>query len=279
MHKSCDVQIKAAGADDGLLDGQFRAIVSVFGNKDSYGDVILPDAFDETLAEWKASGDPIPVYWSHQMSDPDMNIGYVIDAKATDVGLEVLAQLDVEDGSPKAQQVYKLLKGRRVKQFSFAYDVLDGGAVEKDGDSFYELRKLKLYEVGPTPVGANSETELLAVKRAALSAQSVADDVLDGLKVGRVLSAKHESTLREALDALDASAAQIKSVLSAVAPSDDDSKAGTTRTSKASDADSIKHREDDGSPVVGQCEESARKSTVELWEIDLSLTELEGASL
>jgi HK97 family phage prohead protease len=132
MLKSVPAKFKAAGdgpTDDGLLPGQFRAVVSVFGNKDSYGDVIVPGAFSDTLAEWKASGDMIPVYWSHQMSDPLMNIGWVVDAQETKKGLEVLAQLDLEDdGSPQAKYAYKLLKGRRVQQFSFAYDVLDGGA-------------------------------------------------------------------------------------------------------------------------------------------------------
>ncbi len=100
--KSCPVQVKAAGTADGLAEGQFRAVVSVFGNKDSYGDIVMPGAFAETLAEWAAKGTPIPVFWSHQMSDPEMCIGEVIEAKETDQGLEVLAQLDIDDAaSPK----------------------------------------------------------------------------------------------------------------------------------------------------------------------------------
>ena len=34
LRKSCPVQIKAAGEADGLSDGQFRAVVSVFGQRD-----------------------------------------------------------------------------------------------------------------------------------------------------------------------------------------------------------------------------------------------------
>ena len=202
LMKSCPARVKAAGPDDGLADGQFRALVSVFGNKDSYGDVIVPGAFAETLAEWAASGDPIPVYYSHRMDDPDFNIGHVLEARETDEGLEVLAQLDVDDPVPgsKAPQVHRLLKGRRITQFSFAYDVLEGGWAKRqdDGkdDEYYELRKLKLYEVGPTPIGANQETELLAVK-------SAAEGLAREVKAGRVLSAKNESALREARDAID----------------------------------------------------------------------------
>lgn len=268
MHKSCPAQIKAAGTEDGLEAGQFRAVVSVFGNKDSYGDVVMPGAFADTLADWKASGDPIPVYWSHQMNDPDMNIGWVVDAKETDTGLEVLAQLDTEDGaSPKAMQAYRLLKGRRVREFSFAYDVLDGGPAEKDGDSYYELRKLKLYEVGPTPVGANPETELLGVKHAAAHATALAADV----KAGRVLSAKNEDTLREALAALEGSASQLKNVLASV--SKDDTGDQSDDQGKASEGAPVKDEEPEGV----KSEEPNRRSTVDTWAALIQLHEYEGA--
>lgn len=226
MHKTCPVKVKAAGEADGLEEGQFEAIVSAFGNKDSYGDVVIPGAFADSLKEWEASGDPIPVYWSHRMDDPDYNIGWVLEAKEVDEGLWVKAQLDPD--SAKAQQVYRLLKGRRVTQFSFAYDIGEAAWVEKDGDSWYELRKLSIYEVGPTPIGANQETELLAVKSAAEHAARIAADV----KAGRVLSAKNETTLRESLTSLEASAEQIKNVLSALDSNSEDGKAKPSEPAK-----------------------------------------------
>lgn len=274
MHKTCPVQIKATGADDDTLaEGQFRAVVSVFGNKDSYGDVVMPGAFKDTLATWEASGDSIPVYWSHQMSDPDMNIGYVVSAKETDQGLEVVAQLDTEDeGSPKAKQAYRLLKGRRVTQFSFAYDVEEGGFVEKDGDSYFELRKMRLYEVGPTPIGANTETELLAVKTAAQRARVIAAD----LKAGRVLSTKNESTLREALSSLEASTAQIKNVLAAVEKQpeqgDDDAKANTPVEASATGPAK------DEEPPAAKSEEPRRVTSASTWAARIAITDLEGAT-
>lgn len=193
--KNQPVKIKA-GPDDGLAEGQFQAYASVFGNKDSYGDVVVKGAFTDTLKEWDASGAPIPLLFGHNMSDPDYNIGHVVKAVEDDHGLLVTAELDLEN--PKAVQTYRLLKGRRINQMSFAYDVLDGGAVTKtaDGvdDSSYELRKLKLYEVSVVPIGANQETEVLAVKAAI--------DALTGEKAGRVLAAKHIDSLRSAQEAI-----------------------------------------------------------------------------
>lgn len=261
MHKTCDVQIKATGTEDGLGEGQFRALVSVFNNVDSYGDVIVPGAFTDTLADWEASGDPIPVYWSHQMQDPEMNIGYVLEAAETDLGLEVLAQLDTgDDASPKARQAYRLLKGRRVKQFSFAYDVEDGGPVTKDGDTHYELRRLKLHEVGPTPVGANPATELLAVKQAAERVTTEA------------LSATDADTVREALASLEATAAQLKNVLASGDHAEDEA----TTQEDASEGGPAK---DEEPPTGAKSKEPTRHPSAATWATRIRMTELEGVTL
>lgn len=208
--KSCPVSIKAAGEPDGLPAGQFEAIVSVFDNVDAYGDVVIPGAFKNTLEEWKASGNPIPIYYSHRMDDPDFNIGHVVDAAEllagderlpADLkelgGLWIKGELDVETPIPgsKAPQVHRLLKGRRVTQFSFAYDVIELAEAKRDGEDVLELIELKLYEVGPTPIGANQATDLLAVK-------SLAEATVRDVKAGRTLSAKNEDLVRSAHQAL-----------------------------------------------------------------------------
>lgn len=209
--KSCPVRIKAAGEHEGTDEGTFEAIVAAY-NLDSVGDKITPGAFADTLAEWKGRGDPIPVLWSHMSQDPDYHIGEVLEAEERPEGLWVKARIDTEPGS-KAAQVYKLLKGRRVTQFSFAYDVEEGAWVDqKDGEGYYELRKLKLYEVGPTLIGANQATELLDVKsadgatmRIAVEGASAAQteelrQALTGAmaaKAGRTLSAKNEERVKE----------------------------------------------------------------------------------
>lgn len=174
--KNAPAKVKAAG-DGGLEEGQFEAVVSVFGNRDSVGDVVIPGAFTDTLAAWEAKGDPIPVLWSHSWNDPFAHLGTVIKAEERDEGLWVRGELDLDND--KAAQVYRLLKGRRVTQFSFAYDVVEGAFVETDESVYYELRKLDLFEVGPTLIGANQETELLAVKAHDLAARLKSGDTID----------------------------------------------------------------------------------------------------
>lgn len=195
MHtRDYDVAVKAVGKDDGLEDGQFEAIVSVFNTIDSYGDVVVPGAFTEDLEQWAASGDPLPVIWAHDWMDPFSHVGYSISATEDARGLKVKGQLDLDN--PKALQVYRLLKGRRIKQFSFAFDVLEAGFGTRDDQEVYELRKLKVYEVGPCLIGVNQDTELLAVKAQALAKAQQ--------KSGRVLSTKNFESLTAAHEAIGA---------------------------------------------------------------------------
>lgn len=158
-YKAATVAIKA-GPEDELGEGEFIGYASVFGNVDSYGDIVEPGAFAKTLSEWEDDQLAIPVLWGHDFSDPFSNIGSVVSAKEDDKGLRVHCKLDLDNH--KAAQVYRLLKSNRVGKMSFAYDVIEG---EKRDDG-YHLRELKLYEVSIVPIGANDETEIVAVKAA-----------------------------------------------------------------------------------------------------------------
>lgn len=224
--KHATVRLKA-GPADGLAEGQFEAYASIFGNVDSYGDVVRPGAFAKTLEDWAGSASFLPVLFGHNMMDPDYNIGHVVEAVEDEKGLRVLAQLDLD--TPKGQQVHKLLKGKRINQMSFAYDVIDGGPATVDGVDVWELREVKVYEISVVTIGANDETEILAVKMAA--------DVLSGgLKEGRVLSAKHVDSLRAARDSIDA-------VLEAAEIVNDQGKASGTGDVKDEGAERVKFEE------------------------------------
>ena len=207
-----------AGPDAGLEQGEFVAYASVFGNVDSYGEVVQRGAFAESLAEWAKSDNPIPLLWGHNMADPDYNIGHIVEAVEDDHGLKVRAVIDME--SPKAAQVYRLLKSGRVAQMSFAFGVDKESYVEPEsqdnGDGtktvtpgYWLLEKLSLYEVSVVPLGANQATEELAVKSAAhaLAAQA-----------GRI----SQERLKDAVAALDAARGELTAMLSADPGGDED---------------------------------------------------------
>lgn len=76
--------------------------------------------------------------------------------------MKVTAKFDLEN--PKAKQVFRLVKEKRLTQMSFAYDIVEAGMAERDGTPVYELKELKLLEVSVVPIGANPETEILDAK-------------------------------------------------------------------------------------------------------------------
>lgn len=166
--KNVPAQIKAAPQEGEQPEGRFTAVVSVFNTVDSVNDVVLPGAFQKSLADWEAKGTPLPVVWSHDWNDPFSHIGYVVDAKETDTGLQVTGQLDLDN--PKAKQVFNLLKGGRIRNWSFSYDIDNASRGERNGKSVQELHELTVHEVGPCLVGAHRSTDTVEVKTAAVSA-------------------------------------------------------------------------------------------------------------
>lgn len=259
--KSCLIKVKA-GPSDGLKEGEFIAYASVFGNKDSYGDIVQPGAFAKTLADWESKSIPIPLLWGHNMADPDFNLGLILEASEDERGLKVHAQLDME--SPKSAQTYRLLKSGRVSQMSFAYSIIEGEWVEPVGedktykDAYYSLKELELYEVSVVPIGANQETEILAVKSAAHSLQA---------KAGRALSSKNESTIRDVVDQLEAAATSLKGVLPADEADEDEEDQDQTSGEEPSPGKSAQ------TPPV----KTTPSPSVSLAALDLQLLELEGS--
>lgn len=160
--KTMQIDVKAID----LEEGQFEGYAAVFGNKDSYGDVIVPGAFTDTLSQdFATDGKGVPTYWCHDFKDPFKNLGSTLWAKEDAKGLRVRVQLDLD--TQNAKQTLKLLKEGRVNQMSFGYSVLEGAFVESEEHGFYyEIRKVKLHEVSVVPIGANQETEILAAKDA-----------------------------------------------------------------------------------------------------------------
>lgn len=260
-------EYKALEDADGKATGQVEALVSVFNNVDLQGDRILPGAFQKSIAEWKASGDPVPVVFSHDWGDVWSHIGVVDDMRESEDGLVVKYSLDIQD-NPVAAQAYRLMKRRSLKEHSFAYDIVKERTA-KDGAN--ELQELKVIEVGPTLKGANPETELIGVKGALEALADAAEEKAipitttstttnaanvtvtgDGFlspveyKAGRAVSATNEKRIRDAITAVqDASKALEEILVSLEATSTVEDNKASTPTAKSEE------------PIVANDEEHA----------------------
>lgn len=243
LTKTCPAYFKAA--TDG--SGTFEAVVSVFNNVDLIGDVVLLGAFADVPND--PDNEPVPVVWSHSWQDPYAHIGKLLDhaelapgdarlperLKALggwwNMGAVDLEPLSGDEPNRLAAQVSRLLTTRRVREFSFAYDIIDGAAGERNGERVFELRKLNVFEVGPTLKGMNPDTALIDAKR---YLERLAVEVHDRTKAGRVLSAANEDALREAAKLIGGVLSKLDSDAAAEAD-DDGGKAEEPAGAKAED--------------------------------------------
>ena len=128
---------------------------------DSYGDIIEPGAFTETIEKRKATGHPFPLCFNHDFSAV---IGAVDSIEEKDIG--PYAEASFLD-TTQAQDVRKMLQSGAIYQFSFAYDVLDRRdptEEEKKAGIQNVLKKVELFEVSIVTVPANQHAVVTEVK-------------------------------------------------------------------------------------------------------------------
>ncbi|PKU90757.1 phage major capsid protein [Bifidobacterium pseudolongum subsp. globosum] len=155
--------LKAVDAVSDTGKGTFDALVSVYGVRDSQGDVIQPGAFAKSIEKWGGGENPIPVMYSHQWNDPTATIGSVTGMRETAKGLVISAQLDLDN--PKGAQAYKLLKQGLIREFSVGGEESDLVREKTEtGDYVTKVGNFDLWEVSLCLRGANRDTQLLSVK-------------------------------------------------------------------------------------------------------------------
>lgn len=145
-------------ADKVSDDGTFTGYGSVFGNVDSYREVVAKGAFSESLKALKKAGDPLPALWQHRGDSP---IGGYDVLEEDDHGLKVEGFLLIDEVA-QAREAHALMKRRVVKGLSIGYYVQADSYDEKE--KVRTLTKLDLVEISIVTFPANSEAMIDAVK-------------------------------------------------------------------------------------------------------------------
>lgn len=157
-HKTKTFEVKAKADDFGIIEGYFSTYDET---PDSYGDIIAPGAFTETLKKRAESGHPFPLCFNHDFSKV---IGAVDSVEDTENGPFIKAHfLDTE----LAQDVRKMLQSGSIYQFSFAYDVLGWERPTEEQAKqgiFNVLTKLEVFEISVVTVPANQNAVVTEVK-------------------------------------------------------------------------------------------------------------------
>lgn len=153
LYKNFDIK---ADEGTGTVSGYFSTYDPI---PDSYGDIVAPGAFTETIKAREDTGHPFPLCWNH---DLDQIIGKVDSIEDTEKGPLMTASFF---DTPLAQEKREIVKSGVVYQFSFAYDIEEAGPVKlEDGTKVNELRELNLYEVSIVPIPANQNAVMTEVK-------------------------------------------------------------------------------------------------------------------
>lgn len=143
-------------------EGEFEGYGSVFGVKDSYGDVVVKGAFGKSLDDWKERGTLPSMLWQHDAHEP---VGVYAEMKEDDHGLYVRGKILTEAGDLE-RRAHAHVKAGSVRGLSIGYSIPIGGIeFDKDNDA-YLLKQINLWEVSLVTFPANPEAEIDTVKAA-----------------------------------------------------------------------------------------------------------------
>lgn len=141
-------------------EGVFSGYGSVFGNVDSYKEIVAPGAFSDSLAEWKASGRLPPVLWQHRSGEP---VGPHLEMFEDAHGLFTKGHLLVND-VVRAKEARALMKAKAVNGLSIGFVPREDTFDKITG--IRTLTKIDLWEVSIVTFPANPAAQIANVKSA-----------------------------------------------------------------------------------------------------------------
>lgn len=139
-------------------DGTFSGYGSIFGNKDSHNEIVMPGAFAKSLAEHQRKGTRPKMFWQHRMDEP---IGSWTACNEDGKGLHMTGRLNMD--VQRGKEAYALLKSGDIDGLSIGYRVRDYDQDEKT--STIRLKELDLMEVSVVSLGSNDRARVSSIKQ------------------------------------------------------------------------------------------------------------------
>jgi HK97 family phage prohead protease len=195
-------------------------IFSVFGNRDSYNDVIQPGAFAKTIQERAGR---IVHLWQHDMQAPPIaRVVGLRELTRAELPPELLRDFPEASGgaevtreyldTPRANEVLQNIKAGVPLQMSFAFDAVKYD-FEELPDAKYEweqqrnLREVRLWETSDVLWGANEAT--LASKADAAALLHELRGTLRRLLSAQKAGARHSNRDTELINSIAAAAVEL----------------------------------------------------------------------
>lgn len=153
--------------------GEFEGYGSVFGVKDTYGDIVAPGAFAASLKVWKSKNRLPAMLWQHRMDEP---IGIFTEMHEDETGLYVKGRLLVDD-DPMAKRAHAHMKAGSISGMSIGY-ILKEWEYDKAKEA-YLLKEIELWEVSLVTFPANDEARVAEVKSSLSSGEIPAQSLVE----------------------------------------------------------------------------------------------------
>lgn len=150
--KNFNLEVKSS-EDEGII----KFYGAIFGNRDSYNDIIVPGAFKKTLEEKGA--EKIKFLFNH---NTDNIIGKILNIQEDEHGLlcEAKMFLDTQEGKEK----FLLLKEKQIDSFSIGYIAKNYEVIIEKKEKTRYLKDIDLFEISLVLMPANEEAKLLSLK-------------------------------------------------------------------------------------------------------------------
>jgi HK97 family phage prohead protease len=167
-YKSFRFSVKATDDAQGLIEA-YGSIFDVLDLGDGWvRDIVKPGAFKRTIQNNKSRVQAgkanflSMMLWNHD-TEHFLPIGGWYDLKEDTSGLLGKGKIAIDTNL--GNDVYKLIKGGFIDEFSIGYDIPDGGAhYDKDDPGVRYLTELRLWEISPVIFAMNQEALLVGVK-------------------------------------------------------------------------------------------------------------------
>lgn len=151
-----ELEIKAEGSE-----GEIKGYGSLFKKVDSYGEMVMPGAFTNSLKAWEKAARPIPMLWQHR-SDQPIGVWETFEENAK--GLKLAGRMNLE--TQRGKEAWSDVKMKSVTGLSIGYYEIEADPFDWSGANTEprKLIELDLREVSAVTFPALREAQIDAVK-------------------------------------------------------------------------------------------------------------------
>lgn len=144
------ITVKSFDHEQGIIRG-----IATTPKTDRDGDIVLPEGAVFEL--------PLPLLFNH---DPNQPIGHVIEATATNAGIEIVAEI-AKDATAKIAEIWQMVKAGLVKGLSIGFRPLEAEPISTG----HKFTKWNWLELSAVTIPANPEAGIQTVKSVSINTE------------------------------------------------------------------------------------------------------------